>query len=69
MPLSKAKKAEYFTKMTNLLNTFSKVFVVEVNNVGSQQMNATRKQMRGIAEILMVGDCSGLLADLPLICN
>ena len=29
------------------------MFVVEVDNVGSQQMNQTRKQMRGTAEILM----------------
>jgi len=36
-----------------MLNTYSKVFVVDVDNVGSQQMNQTRKQMRGKAEILM----------------
>jgi len=53
MPLSKAKKIEYFKKMNRLLTTYSKVFVVEVDNVGSQQMNATRRQMRGYAEILM----------------
>ena len=35
------------------MNTYNKVFVVEVDNVGSQQMNQTRKQMRGVAEILM----------------
>jgi len=39
--------------MTRMLNTYSKVFVVSVDNVGSQQMNATRRSMRGIAEILM----------------
>jgi len=39
--------------MTNMLGTYSKVFVVEVDNVGSQQMNITRRQMRGMAEILM----------------
>lgn len=53
MPLSKTKKSEYFTKMTVMLNSYSKVFVVDVDNVGSQQMNQTRKQMRGKAEILM----------------
>jgi len=53
MPLSKTKKAEYFNKMTTMLKTYSKVFIVEVDNVGSQQMNITRKQMRGKAEILM----------------
>jgi len=53
MPLSKTKKSEYFTRMTEMLGTYNKVFVVEVDNVGSQQMNATRKSMRGMAEILM----------------
>jgi large subunit ribosomal protein LP0 len=53
MPLSKDKKKEYFEKMTRLLSTYDKVFVVGVDNVGSQQMNSTRKAMRGKAEILM----------------
>jgi large subunit ribosomal protein LP0 len=53
MPLSKEKKNEYFKKMTSLLSTYNKVFVVEVDNVGSQQLNDTRRQMRGKAEILM----------------
>jgi len=53
MPLSKTKKTEYCAKMTTMLNTYSKVFIVDVDNVGSQQMNITRKQMRGKAEILM----------------
>jgi large subunit ribosomal protein LP0 len=53
MPLSKSKKTEYFSKMTVMLNSYSKVFVVDVDNVGSQQMNQTRRQMRGKAEILM----------------
>jgi len=53
MPLSKAKKNEYFKKMTRMLESYSKVFVVTVDNVGSQQMNATRKSMRGTAEVLM----------------
>jgi len=53
MPLSKTKKAEYFERLYNLLSTYNKAFIVQVDNVGSQQMNKTRKQMRGIAEILM----------------
>lgn len=53
MPLSKDKKKEYFEKMTRMLSTYDKVFVVGVDNVGSQQMNSTRKAMRGKAEILM----------------
>jgi len=53
MPLSKDKKKEYFARMSVMLQTYSKVFIVDVNNVGSQQMNQTRRQMRGKAEILM----------------
>jgi len=53
MPLSKTKKNEYFEKMTRLLSTYTKVFIVQVDNVGSQQMNLTRKSMRGCAEVLM----------------
>jgi len=53
MPLSKTKKAEYFEKMERCLTTYNKVFVVQVDNVGSQQLQVTRKQMRGTAEILM----------------
>jgi len=53
MPLSKDKKKEYFQKMTRMLSTYDKVFVVGVDNVGSQQMNLTRRNMRGKAEILM----------------
>jgi len=53
MPLSKTKKNEYFEKMTRMLSTYTKVFVVAVDNVGSQQMNLTRRSMRGTAEILM----------------
>jgi large subunit ribosomal protein LP0 len=53
MPLSKDKKKEYFSRMTTMLETYGKVFVVSVDNVGSQQMNATRRMMRGTAEILM----------------
>jgi len=53
MPLSKEKKIEYHEKMTRILSNYSKLFVVKVDNVGSQQMNLTRKSMRGSAEILM----------------
>jgi large subunit ribosomal protein LP0 len=39
--------------MEVLLATYNKVFVVKVDNVGSQQLQLTRQQMRGTAEILM----------------
>lgn len=53
MPLSKAKKEAYVTKLTGLLAEYTKVFFVLVDNVGSQQMHDTRIKMRGKAEVLM----------------
>jgi len=53
MPLSKDKKVAYVTKMESLLERYTKIFTVSVDNVGSQQMQLTRLQMRGTAEILM----------------
>lgn len=53
MPLSKAKKAQYVIRLKELLATYTKVFFVIVDNVGSQQMHETRLKMRGKAEILM----------------
>jgi len=53
MPISKEKKTIYFGRMTEMLEKYTKVFVVDVDNVGSSQMNQTRLQMRGRAEILM----------------
>jgi len=53
MPISKEKKALYFARMQSILSKYSKVFIVHVDNVGSSQMNKTRLQMRGKAEILM----------------
>jgi large subunit ribosomal protein LP0 len=53
MPLSTERKAEYFEKLKSLLGTYSKCFIVEVDNVGSKQLQDTRKTLRGKAEILM----------------
>jgi large subunit ribosomal protein LP0 len=53
MPLSKEKKASFHEKMTRILGEYTKMFVVKVDNVGSKQMNDTRRSMRGKAEILM----------------
>jgi len=53
MPLSKEKKSEYHTRLMGMFGSYTKAFVVAVDNVGSQQMNATRMSMRGKAEILM----------------
>lgn len=53
MPLSKDKKVLHVAKLEALLETYTKIFTVVVDNVGSQQMQLTRQQMRGHAEILM----------------
>jgi len=53
MPLSAERKAEYFDTFKNLLSTYSKCFIVEIDNVGSKQLQDTRKTLRGKAEVLM----------------
>lgn len=53
MPLSAEKKANYFEKMKELLDTNSKCFLVQCDNVGSSQIQNTRKSLRGLATILM----------------
>lgn len=53
MPLSAERKTEYFERMKTLLSTYSKCFIVEVDNVGSGQLQNTRRALRGLAEVLM----------------
>ena len=53
MPLSAERKAEYFEKMKELMTTYSKCFVVQIDNVGSMQLQQTRLALRGTAEVLM----------------
>jgi large subunit ribosomal protein LP0 len=53
MPLSTQRKTEYFTKMKELMTDYAKLFVVEIDNVGSKQIQQTRIALRGRAEILM----------------
>lgn len=53
MPLSAERKAEYFEKMKELMTTYSKCFIVDIDNVGSMQLQQTRMSLRGTAEVLM----------------
>lgn len=39
--------------MKHLLSEYSKAFIVEVDNVGSKQLQITRRELRGKAEVLM----------------
>jgi len=52
--MSKAgKKQEYFEKLKSYLEEFNSIFIVNVDNVGSNQMHEIRKALRGDAKILM----------------
>jgi len=53
MPLSASRKTEYFERMKGMLADYNKCFIVEVDNVGSNQLQNTRAGLRGKAEILM----------------
>ncbi|KAL3927172.1 MAG: hypothetical protein SGBAC_013188 [Bacillariaceae sp.] len=53
MPLSAERKTEYFEKLKELVTTYSKCFIVEIDNVGSKQLQSTRMDLRGKAEVLM----------------
>ena len=53
MPLSTERKAEYFIRMKELMSSYPKCFIVEIDNVGSKQIQETRIALRGTAEILM----------------
>ena len=50
---ARTKKVEYFDRMSQLLHDYTKIMVVEADNVGSQQMHQTRMSLRGEAVILM----------------
>lgn len=49
----RAKKEAYFTRLYQYLEEYSTVFVVNVDNVGSNQMHQIRKALRGTAVVLM----------------
>lgn len=46
-------KANYFMRLTSLLNEYPKILIVGVDNVQSRQMQQIRIDQRGKAEILM----------------
>lgn len=49
----RAKKEAYVAKLDNLFNTYSSLFLIGVDNVGSQQLHDVRRKLRGTAEIIM----------------
>jgi large subunit ribosomal protein LP0 len=50
---SSAKKQGYFTRLQSLLEEYNKIFLVNVDNVGSNQMQQIRHSLRKEADILM----------------
>jgi len=46
-------KANYFTKIIQLLDEFPRCFLVGVDNVGSKQMQQIRIALRGSGVVLM----------------
>ncbi|KAJ3022857.1 ribosomal protein P0 (A0) (L10E) [Thoreauomyces humboldtii] len=49
----RAKKEAYFQKLETLLEEYPSIFVVNVDNVGSNQMHQVRVALRGEAVVLM----------------
>ncbi|KAL1920850.1 60S ribosomal protein uL10 [Calcarisporiella thermophila] len=47
------KKQEYFNKLRRLVEEYECIFVVNVDNVGSNQMHEIRRSLRGEAVVLM----------------
>jgi large subunit ribosomal protein LP0 len=46
-------KAVYFEKLKGLLDEYKSIFIVQVDNVSSQQMHEIRQSLRGEAVVLM----------------
>lgn len=48
-----ANKAGYFDKLKGLLEAYKSIFIVEIDNVSSQQMHEIRLALRGKGVVLM----------------
>lgn len=55
------RKQEYFAKLSNLLDEYPKILIVQCSNVGSFHMQKIRKILRGEAIILMGKNVSVVL--------
>jgi len=53
MGATRADKEAYFQKLKDLLNKFPSIFLVNVDNVGSNQMHQIRVALRGKGVVLM----------------
>jgi len=55
MGMSREKKVEYFARTEMLINSYSKCFLVSVDNVGSLQMNQIRIALRAVKSVVLMG--------------
>ncbi|KAL8280755.1 hypothetical protein RQP46_006759 [Phenoliferia psychrophenolica] len=53
MGRTKEAKLEYFDKLKELIETYPSIFIVNVDNVGSNQMHQIRQALRGNGQLLM----------------
>jgi len=53
MGATRAQKEEYFVKLRELLSKYPSIFLVNVDNVGSNQMHQIRVALRGKGVVLM----------------
>jgi len=53
MPLSAERKTWYFQRLQELLDSYSKIMLVQCDNVGSKQMADIRMALRGQAVVLL----------------
>jgi large subunit ribosomal protein LP0 len=53
MGLTRERKQEYFERMESLLDSYSKIFIVSCDNVGSKQFQQIRIALRAEAVVLM----------------
>jgi len=71
MPKTKEYKDAYFAKLGDLMEKFPSIVIVNVDNVGSNQMHQIRTALRGKGQILMGKNTMvrravrGLIADNP----
>jgi len=53
MVRSRDEKAAYFAKLRELIETYPSIFVVNIDNVSSNQMHQIRQTLRGKGQVLM----------------
>lgn len=61
-----ATKAAYFDKLKSLLEEYKTIFIVNVDNVSSQQMHEIRLSLRGEGVVLMGKNTMVRASGMPL---